>query len=495
MPPIWAIFIVAIYFLMLLFVFSFSLAQLNLVYIYLFKRKNNILSPINISDLQTIIPFVTIQLPIYNELYVVIRLLEAITKMKYPIDKLEIQVLDDSTDETSELIKYKVLELTKLGFNITQIQRENRKGFKAGALAEGLSIAKGEFIAIFDADFIPNPDFLIETLPYFQSPEIGMVQTPWLHINEDYSFLTKLQAFGLDAHFTIDQIGRNHGGYFSNFNGTGGIWRKTCIEAAGGWSADSLTEDLDLSYRAQLAGWSFKYLINIGNPAELPAEINAIKAQQFRWAKGAAECARKLIYSILTNKKLSFGIKIHSFYHLMNSAAYIGLIFTALLNLPILIVSKRYPLLNNFIQFAQYFQISFVFLGIYFGVAYFQKNKNFLSFFYLYPAFLAFMMGLSFYNSIGVLEGYFGKKSPFIRTPKLNINSKFDSWQSNTYVVRTINFTTIIEGLLLLYFSLALIYVINIGAWANIPFLSMLVFGFGSVFGFSILHPFYSKGK
>ncbi len=471
--PIWAIIIIIFYAFTLIFVFSFSLSQLHLVYKYLFMKRPENLEPFLVNSNK--LPKVTIQLPIYNEMYVVERLLDAISKIEYPIHLLDIQVLDDSTDETSATLKEKISVLQNKGFDIQHIQREERTGYKAGALAFGMVISKGEFIAIFDADFIPKTSFLLETLPYFESEKIGMVQSRWLHINENYSLLTKLQAFGLDAHFTIDQVGRNIGGYFSNFNGTGGIWRKTCIEEAGGWSADCLTEDLDLSYRAQLKDWKFKYLEELGNLAELPAEIQAVKSQQFRWAKGAAEVASKLLFKIIGRKDLSIVTKIHSFFHLANSATYLGLICTALLTLPVLVIQEKYPQTAKYISFAQYFQISFVFLGIYFWTSFRQKNNNFFYFMGFYPRFLAFMMGLSLYNSVGVLQGYLGKKSPFVRTPKYNINSKADGWINKNYVSSKIDSYFILEGILCLYFAISLFYVIHNQTFGSIPFIVLLL--------------------
>jgi cellulose synthase/poly-beta-1,6-N-acetylglucosamine synthase-like glycosyltransferase len=493
--PIWAIIIVSFYSFTLIFVFSFSLAQLHLVYCYLFSKKSEKLDKISLINQSENLPFVTIQLPVYNEMYVIERLLDSINSLEYPKNKLEIQVLDDSTDETSKIIKVKIEELKSQCFEISHIQRKNRVGFKAGALAYGLTFAKGEFIAIFDADFIIKPSFLLETLPYFNDQKIGLVQTRWLHLNENYSLLTKLQAFGLDAHFTVDQVGRNIGGYFSNFNGTGGIWRKTCIETAGGWSADCLTEDLDLSYRAQLAGWKFKYIEETGNFAELPAEIQAVKSQQFRWAKGAAEVAKKLLFKILGRKDLSFSTKIHAFFHLANSATYLGIMATSILTIPVILIQKDFPKIANYIQFAQYFQISFLFLGMYFWVSFRQKNQNFLYFLGFYPRFLAFMMGLSLYNSVGVLQGYFGKKSPFIRTPKFNINSKSDSWLNKNYVSNKLEGYFLLEGLLSFYFLGCLIYVIKNQIWSGLPFFLMLVFGYFSVFGYGVFHRIVNWGK
>ncbi|EDO26837.1 predicted protein, partial [Nematostella vectensis] len=257
------------------------------------------------------IPFITIQLPVYNELYVMERLLNNIVNIEYPKDKLEIQVLDDSTDESVISTAKQIERLQKTGIDIKHIQRENRIGFKAGALKEGLEKAKGEFIAIFDADFLPEKDWLLKTVPYFKNPEIGVVQTRWGHINRNYSTLTKIQAFALDAHFTLEQVGRNSQGHFINFNGTAGIWRKECIYDAGNWEGDTLTEDLDLSYRAQLKKWKFKYLENVVTPAELPVIISAARSQQFRWNKGGAENFQKMLKKIITSNTISFKTKIH----------------------------------------------------------------------------------------------------------------------------------------------------------------------------------------
>jgi cellulose synthase/poly-beta-1,6-N-acetylglucosamine synthase-like glycosyltransferase len=258
------------------FVFAYSIVQLNLVINYLKSKKNikPVTPPINE------LPFVTVQLPVYNELYVVERLIDKICEFDYPLDKLEIQVLDDSNDETVELIEHKVNYYRNKGFDIQHIRRKERVGYKAGALKYGTSICKGEFIAIFDADFLPKSDFLLKTVPHFNQKNIGVVQTRWGFTNSNYSALTSLQSFGLNAHFSIEQVGRNYNHHFINFNGTAGVWRKKCIIDAGGWESDTLTEDLDLSYRAQLKGWTFLYLEDVISPSELPVEMNALKQQQ-----------------------------------------------------------------------------------------------------------------------------------------------------------------------------------------------------------------------
>ena len=335
--------IIIIYTLALLLIFFYSISQLQLLLNYLKAKKQvDASEKFNLKD-PSETPFVTIQLPLYNELYVVERLLKNIAKMDYPREKLEIQVLDDSTDESVEKIKSLVNQLQTTGLDIQHITRKDRSGFKAGALKEGLEIAKGEFIAIFDSDFLPKKDWLLQTVPYFKDPEIGVVQTRWGHINRDYSLLTKIQAFALDFHFILEQTGRNFGRHFINFNGTAGIWRKECILDAGNWSGDTLTEDLDLSYRAQLKHWKFKYLEDVETPAELPVAISAARSQQFRWNKGAAENFKKNFKKLLKDKTVPFGTKFHAFFHLLNSSMFLIILVLAVLSIPVLFIKN-----NNF---------------------------------------------------------------------------------------------------------------------------------------------------
>lgn len=474
----------------LAFIFSYSLVQLNLVINYLrFQRKSIPPSPIlNRSE----VPYVTIQLPIYNELYVVERLIDAVSSIEYPPNRLEIQVLDDSTDETIELVAQKIAEWQKKGIDIQQIRRTNRQGYKAGALSEGLKTAKGEFIAIFDADFIPKSNFLTITIPYFNTPNIGVVQTRWTHINEKYSLLTQLQAFGLDAHFSIEQSGRIEGGYFINFNGTAGLWRKTCINDAGGWHSDTLTEDLDLSYRAQLNGWKFVYLQQIESPAELPVEISALKSQQFRWMKGAAECARKHIINVLKAPNLSIGAKIHGFFHLTNSTAFICALWLSVLSVPILWVKNHHPEYRNVFLLTSLFQYSLVILGVFYWVS-FRHRQDWVTFFWQFPLFLSFMMGLSLHNAIAVIEGFIGKKTPFIRTPKFNIKIQTDKWIRNKYIAKKLSWEVFIEGFLALYFLGAISMAYILQDFGLLPFHLILMLGFSSICGYSIRQTYLRK--
>ncbi|MEM7659806.1 MAG: cellulose synthase family protein [Bacteroidota bacterium] len=288
--------VIGVYLLALISIFLYSLGQLHLVITFLRHRKHEQMLPPLEGDED--LPFVTIQLPIYNELYVVERLLDNIAALDYPKNRYEVQLLDDSTDETVEVAAKKVAELQAKGLDITQVRRPDRVGFKAGALGYGLEFAKGDFVAIFDADFLPKPNYLRATMAHFTDDNIGVVQARWEHINRDYSLFTQAQAFHLDAHFTIEQFSRGQEGLYLNFNGTAGVWRKACIIDAGGWEADTLTEDLDLSYRAQIKGWRFRYVDEIGAPAELPVEMGAIKSQQYRWMKGGAEVARKMLWKV-----------------------------------------------------------------------------------------------------------------------------------------------------------------------------------------------------
>lgn len=365
------------------------------------------------------LPRVTVQLPLYNEIYVVTRLLDAIAALDYPKHLLEVQILDDSTDATTETIENYLAE-NNLDFQL--IRRENRNGYKAGALAYGMGTATGEFIAIFDADFVPNADFLMKTIPHFRDPKVGVVQTRWLHINEEQSLLTRAQALMLNTHFSIEQLGRHNADGFINFNGTAGVWRKSCIEDAGGWQADTLTEDLDLSFRAQTRGWRFEYLFNVGSPAELPSTFAAYKTQQFRWSKGAAECVRKN-WKALWNSSVSFGAKVMGSFHLLNSSVYL-LVVTLLLLSPFIYYVQSEHLIT--IPFAHYFAslgpIVSASLFLIFLIGNLIGSKNvFATLIWFVPTlfvFFAMTTGISLYMTFGVIEGYIGKKSPFVRTPK-----------------------------------------------------------------------------
>lgn len=479
-----------IYSLAILLIFFYSLAQLNLLFNYLKSMKKADLSPrFNLSNADEV-PFVTIQLPIFNEKYVVERLLTTIARLEYPNDKLEIQVLDDSTDESSIETKKIIDNLSKSGLDIKHIARTNRIGFKAGALKEGLETAKGEFIAVFDADFVPQKDWLLQTIPYFKDNNIGVVQTRWGHLNRNYSLLTRIQAFALDAHFTLEQVGRNSQSHFINFNGTAGAWRKKCIIDAGNWESDTLTEDLDLSYRAQLKNWKFKYLVDVVTPAELPVIISAARSQQFRWNKGGAENFRKMNWRVITSKTISLKTKIHGILHLLNSSLFLFIFTMAVLSVPVLFIK------NSYVHLALFFNILifFIITSILFFTCYWFTFKNihgggFRSFFKyisLFFTFYAIAMGFSFHNTIAVLEGLLGKKSDFIRTPKFNVESLKDKWKQNTYISKKVSKNVIVEGLLMIYFLFGIYSGVRLNDYGLMPFHLMLFFGYGFVFVKSI---------
>ncbi|HHG84785.1 MAG TPA: glycosyltransferase, partial [Bacteroidetes bacterium] len=396
--------------------------------------------------------------------------------------------------ETVDITARKVKEVAEeIGIEIIHVRRENRTGFKAGALGEGLKTAKGEFIAIFDADFVPPENFLRNTIPHFNDDKIGVVQTRWEHINEKYSILTRLQAFALDAHFSVEQTGRNEGGYFMNFNGTAGVWRRTCIDDAGGWQSDTLTEDLDLSYRAQLKGWRFKFMENLGSPAELPAAMGAIKSQQFRWTKGAAETARKNLFKVIRSK-YPFSIKLHATFHLLNSFLFICILLTGLLSVPLVLIKVNSPELEGFFKYASIFMLSLLSLIFFFWVSRTNRDdtkgfQRFLKFMATFPIFLSISMGLSLHNAIATMEGYLGVKSPFIRTPKFNIKNVEDNWKTRTkYLSKSLSPVTIMEGIFTLYFLGGIIIGIYYQDYGMIPFHLLLTGGYGAVFYFSVRH-------
>lgn len=486
--------IIIIYTICLLLIFMYALAQLNLLFNYLKYRNKVDDSPKFDFNNPEEIPFVTIQLPVYNELYVMKRLLKNIAKIDYPIDKLEIQVLDDSTDESVLTTAIQVKKIKALGIDIQHIQRTNRQGFKAGALKEGLKTAKGEFIAIFDADFLPKADWLRQTIPYFKDAQLGVVQTKWSHINRNYSTLTKIQAFALDAHFTLEQVGRNSKGHFINFNGTAGVWRKECIYDAGNWEGDTLTEDLDLSYRAQFRNWKFKYLERVETPAELPVVISAARSQQFRWNKGGAENFQKMIKRILRNKNSSFKTKIHSVLHLLNSTMFTCIFLVSVLSIPMLYIKNEYAHLKPYFYSMSFFVVSslifFVCYWFMYKKIYGSGFKNFIIYIGAFLTFFSIAMGFSLHNTIAVLEGHFGKKSEFVRTPKFNIKTIKDGWKNNKYIKKRPSVHVILEGILALYFVFGMYSAFIVGDQGGdfglFPFHFMLFVGYSYVFFKSI---------
>jgi cellulose synthase/poly-beta-1,6-N-acetylglucosamine synthase-like glycosyltransferase len=482
--------VIVIYTIALLLIFFYALAQLNLLFNYLKARKmERNCDTFNLND-PSETPFVTIQLPVYNELYVMKRLLDNISEIDYPKDKLEIQVLDDSTDESFESTAIHIKDLQARGLDIIHVTRKDRKGFKAGALKEGLKTAKGEFIAIFDADFLPSNNWLRKTIPFFKDKKIGVVQTRWGHLNRDYSILTRVQAFALDAHFTLEQVGRNSKGHFINFNGTAGVWRKECILDSGNWEGDTLTEDLDLSYRAQLRNWKFKYLEEVETPAELPIVISAARTQQFRWNKGGAENFKKMKWRVLRNKDLPFKTKIHGLLHLLNSTMFLNILIVAILSIPMLYIKNEYAQLEMYFIVMSFFVAStlifFICYWFTFKNIYGSGIRSFFEYIGMFFTFFSIAMGFSFHNSIAVIEGHLGRKSEFIRTPKFNLKSIKDSWKGNKYLSKNLSPNVAIEGLLTLYFAFGMYSAFTVGDQGGdfglFPFHLMLFIGFGFVF-------------
>jgi cellulose synthase/poly-beta-1,6-N-acetylglucosamine synthase-like glycosyltransferase len=471
-----------LYFFSLLILFTFGAHGFVMVYHYL--RNHSREAALSVLGQE---PVVTVQLPLYNEYYVAERIIEAVCSLEYPKDKLEIQVLDDSNDETVDVVAKTVLHFQSLGYDIKHVRRTTRAGFKAGALKDGLETARGEFIAIFDADFVPNSSFLRRTLPYFfQDERMAMVQTRWEHLNSDYSLLTRTQAMALDGHFVIEQAVRNRAGYFMNFNGTGGIWRKSAILDAGNWQSDTLTEDLDLSYRAQLRGWRFKYLDDFTSPAELPAEVNALKTQQFRWTKGAIETARKILPEVWKSN-IPLRVKIHSTFHLTNNIVFPFILLAGILNVPLIFIKQQG---GHDLYFAMMSVFVLAFIGSFLFYMLSQKavypdwRRRLL----LFPLFMAGSMGFAVNNSRAVFEGLFRKRSEFVRTPKYRIEDKKDSWLEKKYVPLKLDWIVLIEIALAIYCFFGVISSLYYLEIAAVPFQLLYCLGFSFVSVLSVKH-------
>ena len=462
------------YFIVLIILAAYGAHRYWLVYLYYKHKKNKTTTPAAyFEDL----PRVTVQLPIFNEQYVVDRLLDAVCKLDYPREKLDIQLLDDSTDETIEVARALVERYAALGHPVSYLHRDNRRGFKAGALEEGLKTAKGEFVAIFDADFVPPPDFLLKCIHHFTNPKIGMVQTRWTHINRNYSLLTEVEAILLDGHFVLEHSGRARSGVFFNFNGTAGMWRRIAIDEAGGWQHDTLTEDTDLSYRAQLKGWKFLYLQDVECPAELPVEMTAFKTQQARWAKGLIQVSKKILPRVLISD-VPRSVKIEAWYHLTANLSYPLMIVLSVLLLPAMVI-----------RFYQgWFQMVYIDLPLFmastFSISSFylvsQKElfpKTWLRTFLYLPFLMALGIGLTITNTRAVLEALAGKQTVFARTPKYRVESKKDKVAAAKYRKR-LGWVPWLELLVGTYFALTVYYAIDNENYITVPFLLLFVIGY-----------------
>jgi len=478
------------YFSLLVLLAAYGLHRYALVYLYYKNRGRRSTEP---AGCFAELPMVTIQLPIYNEQFVVDRLVDAVCRLQYPRQKLEIQVLDDSTDETADVARNLVERYAALGYPITYHHRDNREGFKAGALRAGMKTSKGEFIAIFDADFVPPEDWLLRVIHPFTDPKVGMVQTRWTHLNRTYSLLTEVEAILLDGHFVLEHGARFRSGVFFNFNGTAGVWRRDAIEQAGGWEHDTLTEDTDLSYRAQLEGWKFIYLQDVECPAELPIEMTAFKTQQARWAKGLIQTGRKILPRLMRSPT-PWRVKAEAWFHL-----------TANLSYPLMIVLSTLLLPAMIIRFYQgWFQTLYIdlplFLASTFSISsfYLVSQKELFpgrwprTFLYL-PLLMALGIGLTITNSRAVMEALLGLRSPFTRTPKYRAQRRGERVRDAAKYRRRLGWVPWVELLIGSYFALTVVYAVTNENYVTVPFLVIFVLGYWCTGLMSLLQGRFEK--
>jgi cellulose synthase/poly-beta-1,6-N-acetylglucosamine synthase-like glycosyltransferase len=422
------------------------------------------------------LPVVTIQLPIYNEMYVADRLIDAVCQIEYPRERLEIQVLDDSTDETRSVAEQAVRRNAARGVEISYLHRTDRTGYKAGALEAGLKVARGEFVAIFDADFIPTRDFLTRTIQFFTDPKVAMVQARWGHINQDYSLLTKIQSILLDGHFVLEHGGRNRAGLFFNFNGTAGIWRRTAITDAGGWQHDTLTEDLDLSYRAQLRGWRFVFLSGLIAPAEVPVEMNSFKSQQHRWAKGSIQTCRKLLPRIL-HADVPLGVKAEAFFHLTANFNYPLMCVLSVLMAPSMVIRYNMGWYEMLLIDVPLFFAATASVANFYMVCQRELHADWITRAKYLPFLMSIGIGLAINNTKAVFEALFNRQSEFARTPKYRIEADADEWIGKKYR-QSFVVQPMIELALGLYFTATVFYALANGIYGTLPFLVLFQIGF-----------------
>ncbi len=464
--------IVVAYFTVLAILSFYGLHRYIMVYLFQKHNKKSLEPKARFEEL----PKVTVQIPSYNEMYVLERVIDAVCSFDYPADRLDIQVLDDSTDETQRIARNAVERWKDLGVDIHCIHRDDRAGFKAGALENGLRSAKGEFIAVFDADFVPGPDFLQKAIHYFTDPKVGVVQGRWEHLNREYSFLTRTQAIFLDGHFMLESYARFLSGRFFNFNGTAGMLRRKTIEEAGGWEHDTLTEDLDLSYRAQMKGWKFVFLPCLTVPAELPVEINSFKTQQCRWAKGAMQTCKKVLLRILKGN-LEAGEKLEAWYHLTGNITYPLMVILALLLFPALLVRYNQGWFELLSIDLPLFLLAFSSVSTFYITSQKVLHKDWLKRIAYLPGLMAVGIGMTIPGSKAVLEGALGRKTPFMRTPKFSVEGNKGEWMSKKYRC-DIGLLTIVEIVFGVYFTCVIIYAWSLGIYGIIPFLMLFQCGY-----------------
>ena len=464
--------ILGLYFFVLSLLAIYGVHRYFLVYLYM-KHRSPVPVPSRALDP---LPPVTVQLPIFNEMYVVNRLIDAVCEIDYPRELLEIQVLDDSTDETREIAQAAVRRHVTDGVNIVYVRRDTRRGFKAGALDAGLKIARGRLIAIFDADFVPPFDFLRRTVPLFEDSAVGMVQARWGHLNQDYSLLTKIQAILLDGHFVLEHGSRHRAGRFFNFNGTAGVWRRDAIESAGGWQHDTLTEDLDLSYRAQLNGWAFIFLQDLEAPAELPVEMDAFKSQQHRWAKGSVQTCRKLLPRVWRSK-LPLKIKVEASFHLSAYFHYLPMLALSLLIFPSVYIRSRMGWYALLYIDAPLFCAATLSFAHFYAISQREVYPDWKTRLKYLPALLAVGIALCVNNVRAVLEGLLDGEAEFTRTPKYGIEREQDAWIGKKYR-QSRSLQPLVEVGLGLYFTGTVLYTLISGIYVAVPLLVLFQFGF-----------------
>ncbi len=473
-------FLITIYLLVLFVLAVYGFHRSKLLFLYLKHRRNRPQPAARFGEL----PIVTVQLPMFNERYVAERLIEACTAIDYPKDRLEIQVLDDSTDDTVQIAAKKVEDLVARGFDAVYIHRDDRTGFKAGALENGQALAKGDYILVFDADFVPGPNIVRDTIDFFTDPKVGMVQVRWGHINRDYSLLTRVQSMMLDGHFIIEHTARANSGRYFNFNGTAGIWRKSAIRDAGGWQHDTLTEDMDLSYRAQLRGWRFLYLPDVVAPAELPVEMNAFKSQQARWAKGSIQTARKMLPTIFRSD-VPRKVKIEAFFHLTNNVAYLLIVALAMLLLPNLLVRTRHGIREVLLIDLPLFIGTTGSIATFYITSHREVGGTVWQALRRLPMLLSLGIGMSVNNARAVIEGLVGHQTEFVRTPKLGVGAGAEAGRGALLRTKKYRASKTIDSILELglaaYFALTIAVAIGARHYVAVPFLALFLVGFAYV--------------
>jgi len=436
-------------------------------------------------------PVVTVQLPLYNEMYVARRLIDAACALDYPRHRFEIQVLDDSSDETSEVVADAVERWRAVGYDVKHLRREVRSGFKAGALAAGTAAARGELLAVFDADFVPQPDFLRRAVPCFADPGVAMVQARWEHLNRDYSLLTRVQAILLDGHFLVEQAARAVSGRFFNFNGTAGVWRKSAVPAAGGWQHDTLTEDLDLSYRAQLAGWKFVYLPALAVPSELPVDVNGFKSQQYRWAKGSIQTARKLLGRVL-RAPLPAAVRFEAFVHLTNNVSYLLMVALSLLMFPAMTLRRGGSTAALLLVDLPLFAAATLSVLVFYAASQAWAGRRWWRDLKDLPVLMAVGIGLSVNQTRAVVSGLHQRGGEFVRTPKYSIERRGEDWSGKRYRAGR-SLAVVFEGLLAAWFLACFVWAAVDGMWASLPFLWLFLQGYGFVFLLSVVPSWRAK--